>query len=144
MSAAAAGKKFFDTNVLVYLHAADVPAKRLRAHEVFESALAADAVVLSVQVLQEFFVAATRRSKTPLSVDEAEAQVRRYARLELVLPDAELVLAAIARAKRSKISFWDALVVEAALRAGCTVLFTEDLQEGWVVDGRLTVVNPFA
>jgi predicted nucleic acid-binding protein len=143
MNAVAPGRKFFDTNLLVYLHDLSEPGKRARAGEVFEAAVRADEVVLSAQVLQEFFVVATRLEASPLSIEEAEAQLNRYSRLEVVRADAELVLAAVARLRRSKISFWDALVVEAALRAGCTTLYSEDLRDGWLVDGRLRVVNPF-
>lgn len=144
MSEAAPGRKFFDTNVLVYLHDVSAPAKRARAAEIFEAAVVQDEVVVSTQVLQEFFCVVTRLPRSPLSIDDAEAQVRRYVRLEVVRGDGDLVLAAIARVRRSKISYWDAAVVEAALRAGCSTLYSEDLQGGWVVDGGLTVVNPFA
>jgi predicted nucleic acid-binding protein len=144
MSAALAGRKFFDTNVLVYLHDRDDPRKRAVASEILEAAVRSDEVVLSTQVLQEFFVVTTGPAKAVLDVEAAEAQVRRYSRLEVVGSDAALVLLAIQRQRSSRVSFWDALIVEAALRAGCRTLYSEDLQDGWVVDGQLTVVNPFA
>jgi predicted nucleic acid-binding protein len=137
------GRKFFDSNALVYLFDLSEPAKRARAAEVWEAAVRADEVVVSAQVLQEFFVVVTRLPKSPLSIDDAEAQVRRLARFEVVRADAGLLLAAIERVRRSRISFGDALVVEAALAAGCATLYTEDLNDGWLVDDRLQVVNPF-
>lgn len=143
MNAAVAGKKFFDTNILVYLHDRDERRKRTAANEVFEAAVRADEVVLSVQVLQEFFVVTTGPARAILDLEAAEAQVRRYSRLEVVSNDVALVLSAIERTRSSRISFWDALIVEAALRAGCRSLYSEDLQNGWEVDGRLRVVNPF-
>ena len=144
MTAAPAGRKFFDTNVLVYLFDRSAPAKRDRALEIFEAAVHADEIVLSAQILQEFFAVVTRLSGVGIPVEEAEAEVRRYARLEVVSTDRELVLAAITRSRRSKLSYWDAAVVEAALRARCTTLFSEDLRNGWQIEGQMTVVNPFA
>jgi|JI10StandDraft_1071094.scaffolds.fasta_scaffold387282_3 predicted nucleic acid-binding protein len=143
MSAAEPGKSFLDTNILVYLFAPDAPEKRVRARQVLERAGAEAELVVSVQVLQEFFVTVTRLASEPLSSEAAEEEVRRLCAFEVVRTDERLVLAGIQRSRTAKISFWDALIVEAALRAGCTTLYTEDLHDGWLVDGRLRVVNPF-
>lgn len=144
MTGTAQGRVFFDTNVLVYLFASDEPDKQARARQLFAATAAANEIVISVQVLQEFFVTVTRRSLAPLSPAAADQEVRRLCAHEIVRTDELLVLAGIARSAASKISFWDALIVEAALRAHCATLYTEDLQGGWQVDGRLMVVNPFA
>jgi predicted nucleic acid-binding protein len=144
MTAAEPGKSFFDTNILVYLFAPDAPEKRSRAQQVLERAATDAELVVSVQVLQEFFVTVTKLAIEPLSSEAAEEEIRRLCVFEVVRTDERLVLAGIQRSRASKISFWDALVVEAALRAGCSTLFTEDLQDGWQIDGRLRVVNPFA
>jgi len=144
MTASEHGRSFFDTNVLVYLFAADAPEKRARARQILERAATAAELVVSVQVLQEFFVTVSRLPVEPLSPAAAEEEIRRFCAFEVVRADEALVLAGIARTRASKISFWDALIVEAALRANCATLFTEDLQDGWQIDGRLRVVNPFA
>jgi len=144
MTAAEPGKSFLDTNVLVYLFAPDAPEKRSRARQILERTAADAELVVSVQVLQEFFVTVSKLASEPLSSEAAEEEVRRFCAFEVVRTDERLVLAGIQRSRVSKISFWDALIVEAALRAGCSTLYTEDLQAGWQVDGRLRVVNPFA
>ena len=135
-------RAFFDTNVLLYLFDNSVPEKKERAQEVFSEEVDAGRAVLSTQVLQEFYVNATRKLAEPLSPEVAEAQVRDFARLPLIRADETMILAAIGRHRTMSFSFWDALVVEAALRAGAGRLLTEDLQHGQEVEG-LTVENPF-
>ncbi len=97
--------------------------------------------MLSTQVLQEYFVAATKK----LSVDPAVARrkVELFARLDLVRIDLDTILSAIDLTRLHRVSFWDALIVRAALSSGCKVLFSEDMQSGRSIDG-LQVLNPFA
>jgi predicted nucleic acid-binding protein len=135
-------RSFFDTNVLLYLFDNSVPEKKARAQEVFSAESEAGRAVLSTQVLQEFYVNATRKLAEPLPVEIAEAQVRDFARLPLVRVDEAMILAAIERHRSMSFSFWDALVVEAALKAGSGRLLTEDLQHGQQIEG-LMVENPF-
>jgi predicted nucleic acid-binding protein len=132
---------FADTNVLVYLFDAGDPRKQQRARRL----LAEDAsrLVLSGQVLAEFYVTVTRKLAPPLSAAEAEAAVTEFCAFEVVPLDAPLVRKGVSRARRDRLSFWDALIVEAALASGCERLLTEDFQEGRVFDGRLAVANPF-
>lgn len=133
---------FFDTNVLVYMYDDDEPEKKSRAIAVFEEEIEAGRAALSTQVLQEFYVNVVRKLQTPLSPERAEARVRDFSNLSLVRVDAHLILAAIARSRVMQFSFWDALVMEAALAAGADRLLTEDLQHGQVIDGML-IENPF-
>lgn len=135
------GRAFLDTNVLVYLFDRDTPAKQQRAREVL--AAEGGSASVSTQVLQEFYVTVTRKLGQPLAEKDAEAAVRDLAALEVVPIDTPLVLAAIARSRADRLSLWDALVVESALRSGCRRLLTEDLQDGRLF-GRLRVENPFA
>ncbi len=133
---------FFDTNVLVYMYDDDEPEKKSRALAVFEEEIQAGRATISTQVLQEFYVNAVRKLRTPLSPERAEARVRDFSSLSLVRVDASLILAAIARSRLMQFSFWDALIIEAALAAGADRLLTEDLQHGQVIDG-MRVENPF-
>ncbi len=133
---------FFDTNVLVYMYDDDEPEKKSRALAVFEEEIQAGRAALSTQVLQEFYVNAVRKLRTPLSQERAEARVRDFSSLSLIRVDASLILAAIARSRLMQFSFWDALIIEAALAAGADRLLTEDLQHGQVIDG-MRVENPF-
>lgn len=135
-------RSFFDTNVLLYLFDNSEPQKKARAQEVLREETAAGRVVLSTQVLQEFYVNATRKLGSPLPSEVAEERVRDLSKLPLVRTDEDMVLSAIARSRELSLSFWDALIVEAALRAGADRLFTEDLQHGQTIDG-LRIENPF-
>lgn len=133
---------FIDTNVVVYLFDNDAPEKKRQATELFEEGRASQSLLLSTQVLQEFYVAATRKLKQPLTPDIAEQAVRELTSLPLVNVDSDIVLAAIMRSRQLGFSLWDSLIVEAALRGGADTLKTEDLQDGKVIDG-LRVENPF-
>ncbi len=135
-------RSFFDTNVLLYLFDDFVPEKKVRAQEVFSGEVEAGRAVLSTQILQEFYVNATRKLAEPLPVEVAEAQVRDFARLPLVRVDEAMIIAAIERHRSMSLSFWDSLVVEAALKAGTGRLLTEDLQHGQQIED-LVVENPF-
>lgn len=133
---------FFDTNVLVYLFDRAAPQKRAQAQRLLDKHSSEGSLTLSTQVLQEFFVSATRKLSTPLSVPEALEVLRQLVVFPLVQVDADLILRAGERTAREMVSFWDALIVEAALTAGATRLLSEDLQHGQKISS-LTVENPF-
>lgn len=135
-------KYFFDTNVLVYLFDGDAPAKRNRARAVFQAHAGAGDILLSTQVLQEFYVAVTRKLARPLDAAEAAEATANLAELPMVNIDSKLVLTAIHRSRGSRLSFWDALVVQAALEGHASTLYSEDMQHEQTFDG-LKVVNPF-
>lgn len=133
---------FLDTNVLVYLFDADAPTKQHRVQELLSSQELRAQVILSTQVLQEFHVSVTRKLATPLSLEAAFQAVQDLAVFPIVQIDTPLILLAIRRSGKAKISFWDALILEAALIAGATVLYSEDFQAGAVFGG-LRIANPF-
>lgn len=135
-------RAFFDTNVLVYLFDADAPDKQKRARSLLDEEVRSGRAVLSTQVLQEFYVAVTRKLATPLSEASAEQAVRHLAALPVVQVDTETVLHAISRSHSDTLSFWDSLIIEAALHAGAKRLYSEDLQPGRRFD-MLVVDNPF-
>ena len=135
------GKAFLDTNVLVYAFDRDAGEKAGRARETVRAT--GTHAVISTQVLLEFYVTVTRKLVPPIPEAEAASSVDDLCRLEVVETDAALVATAIARARHDKMSVWDALIVEAALAAGCDRLLTEDLQAGRRF-GEMTVENPFA
>lgn len=133
---------FVDTNVLLY---AACPGTHDRAKaQIAREILRRDDLTLSVQVLQEFYVQATRPSRNqPLSHDEAVALIHSWLRFPVQENTASLLHAALAAKARFQISFWDAAVIEAARAAGCPEILSEDLNPGQDYDG-LVVVNPFA
>jgi predicted nucleic acid-binding protein len=134
------GLAFFDTNVLVYADDISSPEKRGRAIALFAEHLRRGTAVVSLQVLQEYFAAATR--KLGLAPEMAQRKVEIMARARVVRFGACDVIAAIELYRLTQMSFWDALIVHAARSAGAAVLYTEDLQSGAVLGG-VRVVNPF-
>ena len=129
-------ESFFDTSVLLYM----LSSETAKADRV-ESLLAASGVI-SVQVLNEFAAVAIRKLAMPLDdVREILDTVRSMCHTAPLTVDdhdrAGLVL------ERYKFSFYDSVIVASALRAGCKILYTQDLQHGQVIDQRLRVVNPF-
>ena len=136
-------KSFFDTNVLVYLFDTDSPGKRKQGRALFKQHADAGDILLSTQVLQEFYVTVTRKLARPLDAAAATEAVMRFAELPLVQIDGKMILAAIHRSRDSRLSFWDALVVQAAIEGHADTLYTEDMQDGQTFDG-VRVVNPFA
>jgi predicted nucleic acid-binding protein len=134
-------RSFFDTNVLVYTDDKANPTKRRHAIALVAEHRRGGTGVVSMQVLQEYFVAVTR--KLNLDVRIARRKIELLAEFDLFSPDLSDILAAIDLHRLHNFSFWDALIIRAAKQAGCTVLLSEDLQAAREIDG-LRVVNPFA
>jgi predicted nucleic acid-binding protein len=132
---------FVDTNVWVC--AVDVAdrAKQARARAVTAPGQGSD-IVVSSQVLSEFYVVTTRKLARPLAEADAAAMVERLADLPVVSVDADLVSKAIASSRQWHISFWDALIIRAAQSAGCNVVLSEDLA-GDREYGPVSVRDPF-
>jgi predicted nucleic acid-binding protein len=140
MSARKLPRAFFDTNVLVYADDLDYPAKQLTARKLWADYRRAGSGVVSLQVLQEYFVNVTRK----LGVDPeiARQKVELLTELNVIVLSVADVLAAVDLHLLDKISLWDALIVRAASKSGCQVLLTEDMQHGQVIDG-VRIVDPF-
>jgi predicted nucleic acid-binding protein len=140
-----ATKILVDTNILIY--AADILAgdKNLRALELVDDLTAQNRMVVSAQVLNEFYHAATRPNKPPsLSYDDAYRMIRDLADAVPVLPlTGSITLRALAAIPRHGFSFWDALIWAAAKENGIPLVYTEDFQHGRDVEG-VRIVNPFA
>lgn len=134
---------FFDTNVLVYAVDAGDPVRKEMAIERFARAVKNDAIVLSTQVLQEFYNIATHKLRPPLSAREATAQIGQLAAFQVVGSTAESVLAAAELVQKHRLQWWDALILEAALRGNADVLVSQDGQHGQRF-GKLVVENPFS
>jgi predicted nucleic acid-binding protein len=133
---------FVDTNVLLYAISPS-PVERKKA-EVARAILRRDDLVVSVQVLQEFYVQATRATRSdPLSHREAAALVDLWLRFRVVAVDVPLMCAALHIRERYQTSYWDAAILAAANNAGCSELLSEDLNPGQHF-GAVQVCNPFA
>lgn len=133
--------RFVDTNILLYR--ISTVAAEARKQAIATEILAARDLVLSVQVLQEFYVQATRPSRPDaLPHDAAAKLIRSWKRYPIEPMDIDLVEAALASKKRWQLSYWDAAILEAARRSGCQQLLSEDLSDGQDYDG-VQVINPF-
>ena len=136
------GKTFLDSNVLVY-SVDESPAEKAKHKRAVELlSVQPENLVVSTQVLQEFYVVTTRKLKKPLSEERAARAVRGIAKLDVIGVDAPLVLAAVDTSRAARISLWDALIIEAASRAGCERVLSEDLNASQVIRG-VRIENPF-
>ncbi len=136
------GRTFVDTNVLIYAHDADAGVKHQIAKDILRNLWNERKGVLSVQVLQEFYVNVTKKMRTPLSKDLARLVVSNYAIWCGETTPAE-ISAAFRIEDESQIGFWDALIISSAARSGATRILSEDFSAGQRIAGIL-VENPFA
>ena len=133
---------FVDTNVLLYAHDRDAGRKREVARQLLEQLWGTRGGALSTQVLQEFYINATRKLPRPLTASQARTVIKRYATWRVHCIEPSDVLAASELETQHRQSFWDALVIVSASRLGATSLATEDLQHGRRIAG-LEIVDPF-
>jgi predicted nucleic acid-binding protein len=133
-------RSFFDTNVLIYADDKSAPAKQRRALELVAEHRRAGTGVVSLQVLQEYFVTVTRKLHVDTRI--ARRKVELLAEFDVAHAKVADILAAIDLHRLHGFSFWDALVLRAAKETGCSVLLTEDMQDAREVDG-VSIVNPF-
>jgi predicted nucleic acid-binding protein len=133
-------RSFFDTNVLVYADDAAAPAKQRHAVELVAEHRRAGTGVVSLQVLQEYFVTVTRKLGVEARV--ARRKVELLAEFDVAAPGVSDILAAIDLHRLHGFSFWDALILRSAQQAGCRVVFSENMQDAREIDG-VQVVNPF-
>ena len=134
-------RRFIDTNILVYADDAFDPRKQQLALDLLVDLRTRQEAVLSTQVLQEYFVTATR--KLGLEAYFARQRVTQFGRFELIQPTLVMLLAAMDLQQNHSLSFWDALIVQNASAARCGVLYSEDMQAGARI-GNVLIVNPFA
>jgi predicted nucleic acid-binding protein len=132
---------FFDSSIFVYTDDRSSPEKQEQAIALFSAHLRDSTAVVSLQVLQEYFAASTRKLKVP--ADKAQRKVEIMARCRVVRLEPTDVLRAIELHRLSHVSFWDALIVQAARLSGAATLYSEDMQADSIVGG-VKVINPFA
>jgi predicted nucleic acid-binding protein len=125
-----ATKAFVDTNILVYAHDAAAGEKHARAKSLVTRLWNDRCGVLSTQVLQEFYVNIRKKAAAPVSSIEAKQWLADYLNWEIVVNDSSAVIEAIDLEERYKVSFWDALILQAASSAGVSVIYSEDLNHG--------------
>jgi predicted nucleic acid-binding protein len=137
------GKYFIDTNVFIYSFDIEQPAKQKRSLELIQVGLGTGFGIISTQVIQEFLNVATRKFAIPMKPEDSKA----YLRLVMnpmcqVYPDLSLYEACLDLQVETSYSFFDSLILAAAIRGGCNFLFTEDMQDGQEIDS-VTIKNPY-
>ncbi len=137
-------KYFLDTNIFVYSFDTRAPKKVKRAQALIHAAITQRSGCISSQVVQEFINVATRKFAHPMSASEC----REYLSAVLtplceIFPSVALYEFALQIMEESKYHYYDALIVAAAIRGGCNILYSEDLQHGRLIHG-VTIRNPFA
>jgi predicted nucleic acid-binding protein len=142
MTEAMTDKTFIDTNVLIYAHDVDAKAKHEIAQSLLRELWSHRTGVLSLQVLQEFYVNVTRKIASPLPRDLARLAVNSYSIWCTETTPAEIA-AAFRIEDESRIGFWDALIVASAAKSGSVRILSEDLNARQIIAG-IRIENPFA
>lgn len=136
-------KHFLDTNIFVYSFDEGAKKKREKARELIGETLSEATGIISTQVIQEFLSVALKKFSTPMTVEDAQLYLDTVlAPLCEVYPSLSLYQTTLRLQKETGYSFYDALIVAAALAGRCQVIYSEDLQDGRVVEG-VRIVNPF-
>jgi predicted nucleic acid-binding protein len=135
-------KCFVDTNILVYAHDRAAGVKHTRARQLVEDLWNSGKGVLSTQVLQELCVSLRRKARHPLSLEEVRLLIEDYLSWQVVINTPSAIIQALELEARYKISFWDALIVQAAENSGVAILYSEDLSAKQSYSS-IRVVNPF-
>ena len=137
-------KYFIDTNIFVYCFDDRQPEKKAGALALIANALQTKNGIISWQVVQEFLNVSTRKFLVPLKPEDAKIYLQKVLHpLWQIFPDLDLYQTAFDILQKTGYSFYDSLIIAGALRGGCTILYSEDLQAGHRVD-QLKVVNPFS
>lgn len=136
------GRYFLDTNILVYAHDKTDPQRRKRAQKIIFDGIRNDNLVLSTQVLSEFYVTVTQKIKKPLPANVAKKEINLLRSAEIVEINLPMIVAAIDLHIKNKISYWDGLIIASAQAGLCTHILTEDLNDAQKF-GKLTIMNPF-
>jgi predicted nucleic acid-binding protein len=132
---------FIDTNILIYAYDASTAEKHQKASKLLQELWIGENGCISIQVLQEFYVNATRKAPQALEPLQAASIIRDLSNWKIHRPDTEDVLAAISIQQQYQISFWDALIIRSAQESNCKTLWSEDLSNGQDY-GDVKVINP--
>jgi len=131
-------KVFVDTNVIIYLYSSDEPEKQFVAQEL----ILTHSIWISTQVVSEFSnVLRKRFNQDYRFIREAVAELTESSQVAIITLD--MIYNAFMLAERYQYSYYDSLILAAALKTGCSKLYTEDLQDGQVIESTLTIQNPF-
>lgn len=135
--------EFVDTNVLLYAYDATAGERHEAARALVDRLWHERRGALSVQVLQEFYVNATRKAARPMDPESAADRLKSLTRWRVHSPLPDDVIAAATWSTRHQLSFWDAMIIRSAAELRCDTLWTEDLSDGQMIEG-VRLANPFS
>ncbi len=133
---------FLDINIIVYAHDNKYPYKQKKAQELIFNGMRENIAVISAQVLSEFFVTVTKQTKQNYSAAAAKHEIMLLSYLQVVDIDFDLVVRAVSIKDLHNLSYWDSLILSAAERSDCGILYSEDLSHGQKY-GEVKCINPF-
>jgi predicted nucleic acid-binding protein len=136
------GKVFLDTNIIVYAHDRSSGDKHAVAREIMDYLWESRKGVISVQVLQEFFVCVTKKILKPLLIKNARVILEYLSTWDVVVNDKYITLKAIDLQEKYRLSFWDSLAIQAAIQGRASLLLSENMPDGQAVKD-LKILNPF-
>lgn len=137
------GKKvFLDTNIIIYAYDISAGDKHKIAKKIYRDLWNSGLGVVSTQVLQEFFVNVIKKIPKPLDKRLAKKIISDLLKWDIVVNDGESILEAVDIFSRYGYSFWDSLIIEAAIKSGSSILLSEDLSHEQIING-VTITNPF-
>ncbi len=133
---------FVDTNILVYAYDITAEEKHKTAVEIITGLWETGKGIISTQVLQEFYVTVVHKIPYPIDEEKAASIIRDMLNWKLVVNDGFTILEAISIQKRYQLSFWDSLILEAAISGGANILLSEDLSHQQIIEN-IQIKNPF-
>lgn len=136
------GKIFIDTNIIIYAYDVTAGKKHSVAAHILHDLWKSGRGVISTQVLQEFFVNVVHKIQKPINKRLAKEIVRDFLKWRVVINNGDSILDAIDISEKYGFSFWDSMIVEAAIKGDAKVLISEDLQDGQIISG-VKITNPF-
>lgn len=135
-------KMFIDTNIIIYAYDITAGKKHKIASDILADLWNTGHGILSTQVLQEFFVNVVKKIPKPINKQQAKEIIKDFLKWQVVVNTGESIIEAIDISTNYGFSFWDSMIIEAALTGGASVLISEDFQDGQAING-ITIKNPF-
>jgi predicted nucleic acid-binding protein len=135
-------KIFIDTNILIYAYDVTAGKKHQISKNILEDLWYSGLGIISTQVLQEFYVNVVQKIPKPIDIQQAKEIIRDFLKWQVIVNTSDAIIEAIDISLKYGFSFWDSLIIEAAITSGAAVLMSEDLQHGQSID-ELTIKNPF-
>ena len=136
---------FIDTNIMIYSFDRLDEVKHQVAVDLLTELVEKNEIIVSTQVINEFIVVMTSKVTYPLSLEKVELHINKFSQVFNIRPiQMTDCIKALSILKRYGFNYWDSLIVAAALKSGCSILYTEDMQDGQIIEKKLKITNHFS